>query len=435
MVDELTRTPEQPAAFVPAPFLPGAALAAAAAPAREAPAPVTVPAEQAGVGAGAWLLGALGGEWVDEQTFSQIAVDFVLSVIPVVDQAADGRDLAAHVYRLGFKGEHDQWMRWVSLVFTLVGLVPEVGSVIKSASKAALRGLPTVLAELDELLALARRAGVQFPDVGALRRWIADGWPEAQASGLRAWDTLLSRGGELAALVPPLWPGAREAVLKAFADLARVTPEWLPRAFDEVRRMLDDALMRIEQQLAPVPAMAGAVPGAATTDDVFSGLGKEMGSTPAKVGKNWVIPGNWRKAKPEAFRLIFGSATLPDINRTGDVKLTLGHIIEKSTGGANAFNNLIPQLNAVNVKLSGIYARKPFRLKLPSGEEVVIKELNDKPIKGSLREAFQSGQFDMEEQRAISDYLLHQVVGENPEFEKQLAELIKQIPNLAQLLK
>ena len=169
-------------------------------------------------------------------------------------------------------------------------------------------------------------------------------------------------------------------------------------------------------------------------DDDWSAVGKELGATAPTPRTAWNLPGGWRQAKPEAFRLIFGSKTLPDINRPGNVKMTLGHIVEKSTGGTHSLDNLMPQLNAVNVRLSGIYARKPFRLTLPSGEERVITSLNGKPIVGSLREAFETGVFDMAEQRAISNYVTHLVIGENPAFERELAELVRRIPELAELV-
>jgi hypothetical protein len=167
-------------------------------------------------------------------------------------------------------------------------------------------------------------------------------------------------------------------------------------------------------------------------EEVFAELGKELGTTPARVVPGWTIPGNWRTAKRDAYRLIFGSSTLPDINRPGRIRMTLGHIVEKSTGGTHSLDNLMPQLNAVNVRLSGIYGRTPFHLVQPGGAEVRMTAINGKPIVGSLRDAFASGAFDSAEQRAISNYLTLQVI--TPEFERELDELIRLIPNLADLL-
>jgi hypothetical protein len=169
-------------------------------------------------------------------------------------------------------------------------------------------------------------------------------------------------------------------------------------------------------------------------DDDWTAINEELGLTSQTPRTNWTLPGTWKQVKPEAYRLIFGSQTLPSINRPGQVQMTLGHVVEKSTGGANALDNLMPQLNEVNVRLSGIYARKPFRLPASSGEASVVMSLNGKPIAGSLREAFESGVFDLAEQRAISNYLTSLVIAENPEFERRLAELVRQIPGLAEQL-
>jgi hypothetical protein len=200
--------------------------------------------------AGEWVLGAIGGEFIDEPTFGQIGADFVLSVIPVVDQVADARDLAAHVYRLGIRGEHTRWDRWVALVFSLIGLVPEVGSVIKSLSRAALRGVNLVLENIGEIMALARRViPIELPDVGALHRYVADNWSRFAEFGASVWDRLLTRGDELAAMIPRIAAGARRAVLDRFATLRRVSLEVLPRALENAKNTILDVLNRVKERL------------------------------------------------------------------------------------------------------------------------------------------------------------------------------------------
>jgi hypothetical protein len=178
----------------------------------------------------------------------------------------------------------------------------------------------------------------------------------------------------------------------------------------------------------PVPVPAVEPPG----PEVFEELAKELQTTSGTPVPNWNIPGNWRSAKPKAYKLIFGEKTLPDINRPGKIQMTLGHIIEKATGGTHSMENLMPQLNKVNVQLSGIYGRKPFSLPLPNGELKVIEAINGKPINGSLREAFASGAFSPEEQRAISYFITELVI--TPELEAELADLIGKIPNLQDLV-
>lgn len=198
---------------------------------------------------GAWLLGAVGGEFIDEQDFGQIGVDFVLSVIPIVDQAADARDLIAHLYRLGYRGEHNHWERWLSLAFTLIGLVPEIGSVIKSLSKAAMRGFKTVLAHIGDLLSLARKLiPVDISDIGRFRQYILRNWSNFVKQGMDVWDLLLSKG-------------ALTERLPRLADLRRISPQWLTRAFDHLRQVIDDALDQLSRHFGE-PQLVGVGKGA-----------------------------------------------------------------------------------------------------------------------------------------------------------------------------
>ena len=109
---------------------------------------------------------------------------------------ADARDLTAHVYRLGFKGEHAQWTRWLGLVFTLIGLIPELGSVDQVGQQGGHERARELLTHADDLIRLARRF---LPDIGDLRRvedLISSNWNRAVEVGKRAWETLLARGSE-----------------------------------------------------------------------------------------------------------------------------------------------------------------------------------------------------------------------------------------------
>ena len=162
----------------------------------------------------------------------------------------------------------------------------------------------------------------------------------------------------------------------------------------------------------------------------WSDLAQALGTAPARVVPNWTLEGNWKAVKPEAYELVFGSKTLPDINRPGRIRMTLGHIVEKTSHPIHSLENLLPQLNAVNVKLAGIFARKPFMLRIDGNTEVVLQNLNGKPIVGSLRDAFGSGAFTVDEQRALGYFLLDQVLAAHPAFETELANLVREIPDL-----
>jgi hypothetical protein len=181
------------------------------------------------------------------------------------------------------------------------------------------------------------------------------------------------------------------------------------------------------ESVRPVPPVLSAEPKGI---EIWEELAKELETTPSKAIPNWNIPGKWRSVKPQAYEFIFGERALPDLNRPGKIQMTLGHIVEKATGGTHSLDNLMPQFNKVNVRLSGIYGRKPFALPLPNGEMKVIESINGKAINGSLREALAS--FSLDEQRAISYFVTSSVI--TPELETELAALIKKIPHLKDLV-
>ncbi len=83
-----------------------------------------------------WLGVALAGDFADDQSFGQIGFGTVVTLIPVVDQVGDVRDIVANLHRLTFRGQYNEFSPWFSLVATIIGCVPEIGSVLKGVAKA-----------------------------------------------------------------------------------------------------------------------------------------------------------------------------------------------------------------------------------------------------------------------------------------------------------
>ena len=84
-----------------------------------------------------------------------IGVDVGVSLF-FLDQVSDGRDIIAHLYYLIVRRQYDRSCG-LGLVFTLIGLIPELGSAIKGASKFIIRGVETVISHLGDLLHLLGR--------------------------------------------------------------------------------------------------------------------------------------------------------------------------------------------------------------------------------------------------------------------------------------
>jgi hypothetical protein len=80
-----------------------------------------------------WMWEAIQGDFNGERSGGQIAFDAAVSFIPGVDQICDIRDLIADC-RLVSKDVKDG-SAWLSLVLTLIGLFPSLGSLVKGVLK------------------------------------------------------------------------------------------------------------------------------------------------------------------------------------------------------------------------------------------------------------------------------------------------------------
>lgn len=93
------------------------------------------------VSVGKWLGTALAGDFADDQSYGQIAFGTVVTLIPVVDQVGDVRDIVANLHRLTFRKQYDEFSPWFGLVVTVIGCVPEIGSVIKGVVKSLFKAV------------------------------------------------------------------------------------------------------------------------------------------------------------------------------------------------------------------------------------------------------------------------------------------------------
>lgn len=85
--------------------------------------------------AGEWLWGTLQGDFNEEQSTGQIVTGTVISMIPLVDQICDVRDLIANCKKI--QDDDSNTWSWVCLGLTLVGCFPELGSLVKGSAKVA----------------------------------------------------------------------------------------------------------------------------------------------------------------------------------------------------------------------------------------------------------------------------------------------------------
>jgi hypothetical protein len=109
--------------------------------------------------AGDWIWGLVQGGFNEQQTVSQIIVDAIIGMIPVVGDVTAVRDLLAVTIRLADHPEkRSDPMQWVELVIGLLALIPVAGGAIKGVGKLLMRvgrnaaEHPQILREAIELL-------------------------------------------------------------------------------------------------------------------------------------------------------------------------------------------------------------------------------------------------------------------------------------------
>jgi hypothetical protein len=82
-----------------------------------------------------WIWEVLQGDFNDNASTAQTVTGTVISMIPFVDQICDLRDIVANCKKINHE-PNDHW-HWVSLVLTLIGLFPTLGSLVKGCGKVA----------------------------------------------------------------------------------------------------------------------------------------------------------------------------------------------------------------------------------------------------------------------------------------------------------
>jgi hypothetical protein len=111
-----------------------------------------------------WFWGVLQGDFNEDQSTGQIVVGTAISMIPVLDQVADLRDLVANLIQI--RQEPREVWRWVMLIITLIGLIPVLGSALKGVFKLVLKFAKhggDAPKAIESILALLRGAGKGDP--------------------------------------------------------------------------------------------------------------------------------------------------------------------------------------------------------------------------------------------------------------------------------
>lgn len=80
-----------------------------------------------------WIWEVIQGDFNDDPSTSQLVTGTIISMVPLVDQLCDVRDVVANCKKIN-QDSSNKW-HWVALALTLIGLFPTLGSLVKGCFK------------------------------------------------------------------------------------------------------------------------------------------------------------------------------------------------------------------------------------------------------------------------------------------------------------
>ena len=210
-----------------------------------------------------WLWGTVQGAWNEKQTVSQIIVDAVIGMIPLVGDATAVRDLLAVGTGLAESPEkrESKW-QWVLLVVLLLALIPVLGGVLKGvgrlvirAAEDAMKEAPRLVELSKDIVALLNRLG--HKDAVQWLRALDFGKYEAQlVERCKAFcDTVILSINRYALkfqkILPQSFVSRMESMSRGFAAIKDAADKMIPQAVKD----LNEYLLKIQAHL-----VAGGVP-------------------------------------------------------------------------------------------------------------------------------------------------------------------------------
>ena len=216
-----------------------------------------------------WLWGTVQGAWNEKQTVSQIIVDAVIGMIPLVGDATAVRDLLAVGTGLAESPEkrESKW-QWVLLVVLLLALIPIFGGVLKGVGRLVIRAAEDVMKETPRLVELGRDIVALLNRLGhkdALQ-WLKAldfGKYEAQlVERCEAFcDTVILAINRYAlkfeAILKPGFVARMKSMAAGFGEIKKAAGKMIPQAVKD----LNESLLKIQAHLVAggVPAMDRAL--------------------------------------------------------------------------------------------------------------------------------------------------------------------------------
>ncbi|WP_249314800.1 contractile injection system protein, VgrG/Pvc8 family [Pseudoalteromonas sp. S1727] len=199
--------------------------------------------------AGDWLWGTLQGDFNKNPSTSQIVVGTIISMIPVVDQIMDIRDICANTMLLTDDDKANDSDGWIAFTLTAIGLIPLFGSAVKGVGKVVIKNSGE---SMEAAIAVLRKLGKGDP-VKYLREINWQDLGKQAASEVKAVikgfrDTLqeVSTSWKYDLLLPDSAIDGMQAMVKQLDEVTPQIDQGVKNAATEIGNRVNKALDEFE---------------------------------------------------------------------------------------------------------------------------------------------------------------------------------------------
>jgi hypothetical protein len=213
-----------------------------------------------------WLWGALQGDFNKSPSTGQVITGGVISMIPLVDQVCDVRDIIANCVNLSDAKAREEPENWVALGLTCIGFVPAFGSAVKTVGKVALKNanrLIDLLKQMEWLEKHRQALKIAIPWGHAPIEWLRKyDWQGAMKQGAVKAKAAFLNAKQKALEAANFAFGVVQAKLKQLAELFDIIAKKIGDVMADLGQRIKD---KIDQLLGKAKKEAGnydATPGA-----------------------------------------------------------------------------------------------------------------------------------------------------------------------------
>jgi hypothetical protein len=187
------------------------------------------------------IVGGLIGDFREDPSLAEIAINTGVGLIPAVGEVTAARDVTANVYYMVKKEEYTSPGRWLGLAFALISLFPEIGAALKGLGKAILKGAAKVL---EPIIRLIERVLGKLGRSEGLRNFFLKGWAKIAAEGTALFERVMTKLSSLLTRAVRFVSSKAEAFAQGVERVWQIGKKAVGEALEKAKNLIDGVLER-----------------------------------------------------------------------------------------------------------------------------------------------------------------------------------------------